>query len=256
MHDVSAVFHSLDDPTRRSLLDALRRHDGQTLTELVEHGELSRFGVMKHLGVLEEAGLVTTLRVGRFKHHYLNPAPLLEAVDRWIEPLVHQPATRAILAMKKNLEGNTMPKPEERAPDFVLETYIRTSPERLWEALIDGQLTRQYYMAGAQFRGDVRVGGEYAYRTDKGDEITGVFLDVQPHRRLEMTFQPHWRDIGASRNRYEIDPFGEVVRLRILHFDFPEPMPEVRAGWARIAAGVKTLLETGRPLELPEPEED
>lgn len=242
------MFHALDDPTRRGLLDALRSRDGQSLTELVGDQELSRFGVMKHLGVLEDAGLVTTLRVGRFKHHYLNPAPLMEAVDRCIEPLVRQPATRALLALKKDLEGTAMAQPDDQAPDFVLETYIRTSPERLWEALIHGDLTRQYYMAGAEFAGDVRVGGEYAYSTDDGVQISGTFVDVRPHSRLEMTFQPHWREIGPSRNVYEMEADGEVTRLRILHFDFPEPMPEVRTGWARIAAGLKTLLETGRPL--------
>lgn len=82
--EVEHVFKALADHHRRHLLDSLAQNDGQTLTELCEHLPMSRFGVMKHLGILEEAGLITTRKVGREKLHYLNPAPMQE-VANWVE---------------------------------------------------------------------------------------------------------------------------------------------------------------------------
>lgn len=102
---MDTIFKALADSTRRELLDALRRKDGQTLTELEAASDLSRFGIMKHLKLLEEAGLVVTVKKGRFKYHYLNAVPLQEVIDRWIEPLVAKPAARAVLDLKAKLEG-------------------------------------------------------------------------------------------------------------------------------------------------------
>ena len=100
---METIFKALNDPARRALLDSLRAKDGQTLTELEEQLDMSRFGVMKHLKVLEDGHLVTTRKVGRFKHHYLNALPLQEMVDRWINPFL-QPQTRALAALKSELE--------------------------------------------------------------------------------------------------------------------------------------------------------
>jgi len=86
---MDAIFKALNDPARRALLDSLRAKDGQTLTELEEQLDMSRFGVMKHLKVLEDAHLITTRKSGRFKHHYLNALPLQEVIDHWIEPFWH-----------------------------------------------------------------------------------------------------------------------------------------------------------------------
>jgi DNA-binding transcriptional ArsR family regulator len=83
--EVEDVFHALADHHRRRLLDALSQADGQTLTQLCAHLPMTRFGVMKHLRVLEDAGLVTTRKVGREKLHYLNPAPMRNVAD-WVEP--------------------------------------------------------------------------------------------------------------------------------------------------------------------------
>jgi DNA-binding transcriptional ArsR family regulator len=98
------VFKSLSDETRRGLLDRLRERDGQTLTELESAIGMTRFGVMKHLKVLESANLVVTRKLGRFKYHYLNAAPLQLIVDRWITPITQQAATRALLDLKADLE--------------------------------------------------------------------------------------------------------------------------------------------------------
>ena len=95
------------DPTRRRLLDLLRERDGRTLTELVDETELTRFGVMKHLKVLEGAGLVLTHKQGRFKYHFLNAVPLQQVIDRWIEPFTQKPMAQAALALKAKLEGES-----------------------------------------------------------------------------------------------------------------------------------------------------
>lgn len=103
---MDSIFKALSDPVRRQLLDSLRKAPGQSLQDLADQIEMSRFGVMKHLGVLEEARLIVTHKKGRFKYHYLNALPLQETIDRWIEPLLEQPAARAVLDTNQTLKGN------------------------------------------------------------------------------------------------------------------------------------------------------
>lgn len=99
-----AVFKALADPGRRALLDRLMDHDGLTVTELCDVlPDMTRFGVMKHLGLLEEAGLITTERHGRQKLHYLNPVPIQHIHDRWISRYV-APFTQAMVGLKAGLE--------------------------------------------------------------------------------------------------------------------------------------------------------
>src|SRR5215468_7190659 len=118
------VFRALADPTRRNLLDELFRRDGQTLTQLEARFPMTRFGVMKHLRQLEEAGLVVTRRRGREKLHFLNPVPIRLVHDRWVSKYA-EPWAAALRELKTGLES-----PKEK----VFEIYIRTTPERLWEA--------------------------------------------------------------------------------------------------------------------------
>ncbi len=101
--DDDAVFKALADPTRRHLLDRLFAEDGRTLGELEQGIEMTRFGVMKHLRVLEDAGLVVTRRAGREKHHFLNPVPIRELHDRWIDKYTERRVT-ALLDLKSALE--------------------------------------------------------------------------------------------------------------------------------------------------------
>lgn len=249
---MDALFKALNDETRRALLDRLHGRDGQTLTELESGLGMSRFGVMKHLKVLEEANLVVTRRAGRFKHHYLNVVPLQEVMDRWITPLTRQVPARALLDLKANLEGPPTMAPTEK-PDFVLETFIRTTPERLWEALTGPEWTGRYYIARAALTAPLVAGEPYVYRTPDGvDLLSGTVLAAEPHRRLEMTFVPGWLgpDAGASRAVYEIEPMGQVCKLTVLHFGIPTGQEGVRTGWARIIASLKSLLETGSALEM------
>ena len=101
--DEDRVFKALGDPTRRFLLDRLFQSDGRTLTELESELEMTRFGVMKHLRILEEAGLVTTRRSGREKHHFLNPVPIRLVHDRWIDKYTEHRVS-ALVELKNRLE--------------------------------------------------------------------------------------------------------------------------------------------------------
>src|SRR3954464_8425878 len=114
------VFRALADPTRRRLLDELFREDGQTLRALEEHFSMTRFGVMKHLKQLEEAGLVVTKKQGREKLHFLNPVPIRLVHDRWVSKYA-EPWAAGLSGLKRQLEGQLMEK--------VFEIYIKTTPE-------------------------------------------------------------------------------------------------------------------------------
>src|SRR6266498_2268127 len=128
------VFRALADPTRRNLLDELFRQDGQTLSALERRLPMTRFGVMKHLKVLEAAGLVTTKRRGREKLHFLNPVPIRLVHDRWVSKYA-EPWAATLSGLKTRLES-----PMEK----VFEIYIKTTPERLWEAITDDALRQKY----------------------------------------------------------------------------------------------------------------
>jgi DNA-binding transcriptional ArsR family regulator/uncharacterized protein YndB with AHSA1/START domain len=247
---MDAIFKALADPTRRDLLDRLRQRDGQTLTELESELNMTRFGVMKHLDVLEGANLVVTRKVGRFKYHYLNTAPVQELVDRWIEPITRLPMTRAVLDLKSTLEGAN-PMSKTAKPDFVLETFIRATPEKIWEALTKGEMSRHYYIAGAAIQGTIASGHSYEYLTPDGKVmLSGDIIDASPHSRLEMTFVPGWGSKAPSRNVYEIVKQGELSKLTILHFGLHPGQEGVREGWARVVASLKSFLETGKALNF------
>src|SRR6202795_3787352 len=148
--DVDEVFKALADPTRRSLLDELFREDGQTLSALQGRFEMSRFGVMKHLKQLEEAGLVVTKRRGREKLHFLNPVPIRLVHDRWVSKYA-EPWAAALSGLKSRLES-----PMEK----VFEIYIKTTPERLWEAITDGEI-RSKYQFGMRASSDWTPGSRF-----------------------------------------------------------------------------------------------
>src|SRR5258706_9113107 len=133
------VFKALADPTRRSLLDELFKQDGQSLSALEQRLPMTRFGVMKHLRLLEEAGLVTTGRRGREKLHFLNPVPIRLVHDRWVSKYA-EPWAATLSELKTEMEAEM---------EKVFEIYIRTTPERLWEAITDSE-TRSKFQFGAR----------------------------------------------------------------------------------------------------------
>lgn len=248
---MDAIFKALSDDTRRNLLDMLHERDGQSLSELEQQLGMTRFGVMKHLKVLEEASLVVTRRSGRFKYHYLNAVPLQQVIDRWIEPLTQKPMARAALDLKAKLEGTELMQAtimNDKKPDFVLETYIKTSVEKLWAALTSGEHTKNYHFAGAEVQTDLKKGGRFDHILPDGTlMLGGKILDISPPTHLDVTFEPGWMgpDAKASRCIYEVKQEGDFCKLTILHFALPEGQDGVRNGWARIVSAMKTYLETG-----------
>jgi len=242
------VFRALADPTRRSLLDELFREDGQSLRALEEGLPMTRFGVMKHLRVLEEAGLVVTKRRGREKLHFLNPVPIRLVHDRWVSKYA-EPWAASLSALKTRIEGEAMEK--------VFEIYIKTTPERLWEALTDGEL-RSIYTFGVAMVSDWTAGSDYQGlpRGTTTPMMEGENLEVDPPRRLVQSFRALWSDevraVGTSRVTYDIEPVGDSCRLLVTHDQLPEGAnDEVYGGWPMILSGLKTYLETGETLTTP-----
>jgi uncharacterized protein YndB with AHSA1/START domain/DNA-binding transcriptional ArsR family regulator len=259
------VFKALADPSRRSLLDRLNTHGGQTLTELCSGMGMARQSVSKHLALLEGAGLVTTVWRGREKLHYLNAAPISEISERWIQQY-HRRRVSALAGLKRALED-----PEMSRPEFVYVTYIRTTPEQLWEALTDPAFTALYW--GATFDSDWAKGSTYAV-TQAGVRIEDpaqMILESDPPRRLSYawhTVSPElaaafgWSDDyaaqinGESRSKVTFDIAEEddgMVRLSVIHDGFDEGslmLESISGGWPRVLANLKTFLETGeaRPL--------
>ena len=242
------VFKALADPTRRSLLDALQREDGQPLRALEELVPMTRFGVMKHLRVLEDAGLVVTRRQGREKLHYLNAVPIRLIHDRWVSKYA-EPWAAALSDIKHRLEERTMEK--------VFEIYIKTTPERLWEAITDGELRRRYNF-GVGVVSDWTEGSRYdgVHAAAPAPLLEGENLVVDPPRRLVQSFRALWSDDaraeGTSRVTWEIEQIEDSCRLTVIHDELREGAnPELYGGWPMILSGLKTLLETGESLTTP-----
>jgi uncharacterized protein YndB with AHSA1/START domain/DNA-binding transcriptional ArsR family regulator len=247
---VDAIFKALADPTRRQLLDGLRDKAGQTLTELEQGLRMTRFGVMKHLRVLEEAGLVVTRRDGRFKHHYLNALPIQEVADRWMAPY-GKPLARFALDLKNTLEASHSMADK---PDLVLETYIRTTPKALWDAIVNPDMTQQYYYGG-RVQADLKIGGRFYYLDPSGEmNLDGEIVEIVPEKKLVTTFKATWAapDAQITRVMYEIEQLGEACKLTLTHYDAAKAKARAEMGWPIILAGLKTLLETGKPLVLPD----
>jgi uncharacterized protein YndB with AHSA1/START domain len=241
------VFRALADPTRRSLLDELFKEDGQTLSALETRLTMSRFGVMKHLRVLEQAGLVVTRRRGREKLHFLNAVPIRLIHDRWVSKYA-APFVAALSDLKTDLE-KTMEK--------VFEIYIKTTPERLWQAITDPEL-RAKYNFGLGVYTDWKAGSSYVARSAKAPQpiVDGENLEVDPPRKLVQTFRALWSDAvkseGTTRVTWEIEPVGDSCHLTVTHDQLREgASAELYGGWPMILSGLKTLLETGALLTTP-----
>src|ERR671925_415378 len=181
---MDAVFKALADPTRRGLLDELFATDGQTLTALEERLPMTRFGVMKHLRVLEEAGLVTTKRRGREKFHFLNPVPIRLVHDRWVSKYA-EPWAVTLSGLKKSIEEEAMQRfPEaglrlaEGDTVAVFEIFIKATPERVWEAITDPKM-RAKYSFGVETTSDWTQGSEYKA------SVPGV-IDIAAGENLEV----------------------------------------------------------------------
>ena len=240
------MFRALADPTRRRLLDKLFKEDGQTLGALEKRVAMTRFGVMKHLKVLEQAGLVVTKRRGREKLHFLNAVPIRLIHDRWVSKYA-APWAAALSEIKEKLEERTMEK--------VFEIYIKTTPERLWQAITDPELRRKYNF-GVEVKSDWTAGSSYRGLGDGHPILEGENLEVDPPRRLVQSFRALWgedvKSEGTSRVTWEIEPIGDSCLLKVTHDRLREHANEqLYGGWPMILSGIKTLLETGEMLTTP-----
>jgi uncharacterized protein YndB with AHSA1/START domain/DNA-binding transcriptional ArsR family regulator len=260
--EMDEVFRALADPSRRRLLDMLNARNGQTLRELCSELDMARQSVSKHLTILESASLVTTVRRGREKLHYLNAAPINDIGERWLTRYDRERA-RALADLKRALEEDTVDN-----PSFVYTTYIRTTPERLWQALTDPAFTRRYW--GTAFDTDWKEGSTMTWDM-RGEDISHpdqVVLESEPYRRLSYswhTFTPELNEsirlsdeaaerIAAeprSKVTFELEPLGDLVKLTVVHdgFEAGSVVAElVSQGWPPILSSLKTLLETGETL--------
>lgn len=241
------VFRALADPTRRALLDELYEHDGQSLVALTAGRDMTRIAVAKHLRLLEEAGLVVSRRQGREKLHHLNPIPIRLLHDRWVSKYT-EPWVAGLAGLKHELEM-TMEK--------VFEIYIRTTPDRLWQAITDPAI-RAKYQFGLGVESDWTPGSPYALVHPRAIQplVDGENLVVEPPRRLVQTFHARWSDAadqeGTSRVTWEIEPVGDSCRLLVTHDQLRDAAPEdLYGGWPMILSGLKTWLETGETLTTP-----
>jgi uncharacterized protein YndB with AHSA1/START domain/DNA-binding transcriptional ArsR family regulator len=247
------VFKALADPTRRLLLDRLREHNGQTLRELCQRLGMARQSATQHLDVLVEADLVTVVRRGRERLHYLNPVPIHEIERRWIS-VFDEPRLDAIGAIKRRAEEQAMTDGPTSVPAYVYVTYIRAAAQQVWRALTDADLTARYW--GHANVSDWRRGSAWEHRRVDGSgavDVVGRVLETDPPTRLVITFEDS-PDAENPRDpsvvTFLVEPHHEIVRLTVTHENLPnrEMLAGISSGWPAVLANLKSLLETGDVL--------
>lgn len=252
MEEDAPVYRALGDPSRRLLLDRLFERDGQTLGELAAHlPAMTRQGAMKHLRVLQEAGLIVARREGREKRHFLNPVPIRRVHDRWISKYT-EPWAAALVGLKESLEDRKM------TTKSVYEVYVKAPQERVWEAITSPELTRRYYY-GTEAHSDWQAGSRIEYLYPDGRlAADGTILEADPPRRVTMTFHAVWDEEVAAdppvRMTWEVEAAGEMSKLTVVTDDLVPGSATARSfegGMAYIASGLKSLLETGAALPAP-----
>jgi uncharacterized protein YndB with AHSA1/START domain/DNA-binding transcriptional ArsR family regulator len=245
--DMDKVFKALADQTRRYLLDRLHEDNGQTLGELSVRVAMTRQSATQHLALLENANLVSTVWQGRRKLHYLNPVPLFEIQERWIDKF-ERPRLEALSTLKRRAEEAMTDK-----PTFVYVTYIESTPENVWHALTDADLTAEYW--GHSNVSDWKVGSPWEHRRTDGTgiaDVVGTVVESTAPTRLVTTWASPGEDPsdGPSRVTFELEPYGEIVRLTVTHENLADEADRdaTAAGWSAVLSNLKSLLETGHAL--------
>ncbi|MGB3329205.1 MAG: SRPBCC domain-containing protein [Thermomicrobiales bacterium] len=263
------VFRALADPNRRALLDRLNARDGQTLGELCRGLAMTRQSVSKHLAILEGAQLITVVWHGREKRHYLNAAPINAIADRWLRTFDRR-RVQALADLKTALETQeTPPMPSPSAPSqFVYRTWIRTTPDKLWQALTTTEFTRQYW--NMEFITDWQPGSPmvWVYNGTRIEAAGQQVLEAEPGKRLSFTWHTMTPEFTAvvgmddqTRDQLNAEPRSVVtfeivpledndawVQLIVTHTSDAADsalIGMVSEGWPPLLSGLKTLLETG-----------
>ncbi|GAA3220440.1 ArsR/SmtB family transcription factor [Dactylosporangium siamense] len=247
------VFKALADPTRRLLLDRLRDRNGQTLRELCEHLAMARQSATQHLDLLVAANLVTVVRRGRERLHYLNPAPIHEIEERWISGF-DLPRLRALSSIKRQAEEHAMAS----VPTYVYVTYIHATAEQVWRALTDADLTARFW--GHANISDWQQGSSWEHRRTDGSGVNdgvGTVLVAEPPTRLSITFESGGEQ-DPSVVTFLVEPHHDIVRLTVTHERLGDldTYTSVSSGWPAVLSNLKSLLETGdvlpqTPWEMP-----
>lgn len=250
--DTDLVFKALADPTRRQLLDMLHARSGITLNALCDGLNMRRQSVSQHLEVLEAANLVTSVRDGRRKLHYLNPVPIHEIQNRWIWKF-EEPRLVALGNIKQRAEEIAMTT--ATIPDYVYTTYIRATPEQVWHALTDPDLTGRFW--GHAQVSDWAIGSRVDHvRTDGSGvaDAAGTVLEFDPPHRLVFGFDdPSLIDdpgFAQSVVTFEIASHRDIVKLTVTQSRLRtlDDLHAISEGWPSVLANLKTLLETGDVL--------
>jgi len=210
----------------------------------------------QHLELLEAANLISTVRHGREKLHYLNPVPLHDMQQRWIEKFERRRLT-TLTAIKQRAEAAMTER-----PSFRYVTYIESTPEQVWQALTDADLTADYW--GHANVSDWQVGSSWTHERTDGSrtaDVVGTVLIADRPTRLVMTWaDPHDTDSidEPTTVTFEIEPYEQIVRLTVTHEHLADEanLEDAAHGWAAVIANLKSLLETGhvlsqRPWEMP-----
>jgi uncharacterized protein YndB with AHSA1/START domain len=256
--ETDSVFKALADPSRRRLLDMLHERSGLTLGELCEGVRMRRQSVSQHLELLEAANLVVSVRHGRRKLHYLNAVPIHEIQNRWIwkfeEPRLDILDTIKRHAEKQGMMATTTPK-SGSVPDYVYTTYIRATPEQVWHALTDPDLTGRFW--GHAQISEWTIGSKVEHvRTDGSGiaDATGTVVEAERPRRLAFSFDdPRQADnptFEPSVVAFDIESHGDIVKLTLTQarLQSVEDLYAIGQGWPAVLANLKTLLETGDVL--------
>jgi DNA-binding transcriptional ArsR family regulator/uncharacterized protein YndB with AHSA1/START domain len=246
MESDDRLFRALASPARRQLLDRLKDRNGQTLGQLCEGLEMARQSTTQHLDVLVGANLVTTVRRGRERMHYLNPVPIHELQERWIGTF-ERPALDALRAVRRRAEEEAMPT----IPTYVYVTYVQSTPERVWHALTDEELSGAYWghrnvstwEPGAPWE-HVRVDGSGVV------DVVGTVVVADAPRRLVVTFESPQDRTHPTTVTFDIEPYRDIVKLTVAHegLERREDLEAIGLGWPAVLANLKSLLETGHVM--------
>lgn len=247
------IFKALADPSRRKLLDLLYASNGQTLNDLCAPLDMSRFGVMKHLNILENAGLITTRKVGREKLHYLNAVPIRQVYERWVSKYA-EPWVIGLTTLQNELERETN---MENKPRHVNRIAIKAKPEQVWQAITDPTKTSKFWF-NCSIRSTWEINAPFELWNGEVKQVEGVILDIDPPKRLVMSWRfisfPGTENDAPSRITWEIESHAEfhgVTLVTVVLDEFEQAINSAKIlenGLPIVLSGMKTFLETGKML--------